>query len=113
MGRVPMSFCSSITCTDHYSSRYQPHECGTIYYSFIARYDHLNFALILLGRVLSDSFSALMNGIHTYSRIMYVIIIIAIIYFVIRYFMKRRKTLNKTQAEYAITILIGSLSFLV
>lgn len=72
-----------------------------------------NFALILLGRVLSDSFSALMNGIHTYSRIMYVIIIIAIIYFVIRYFMKRRKTLNKTQAEYAITILIGSLSFLV
>ena len=54
-----------------------------------------NFALILLGRLLSDSFGALMNGIHTYSRIMYVIIIIAIIYFVIRYFMKRRKMLNK------------------
>ena len=36
-----------------------------------------NFALILLGRLLSDSFDALMNGIHTYSRIMYVIIIIA------------------------------------
>ncbi|EES41685.1 SNARE-like domain protein [Staphylococcus caprae M23864:W1] len=53
-----------------------------------------NFALILLGRVLSDSFSALMNGIHTYSRIMYVIIIIAIIYFVIRYFMKRRKNVK-------------------
>ena len=40
-----------------------------------------NFALILLGRLLSDSFDALMNGIHTYSRIMYVIIIIAVIYF--------------------------------
>ncbi|MEJ7283911.1 DedA family protein, partial [Staphylococcus epidermidis] len=32
--------------------------------------------------------------IHTYSRIMYVIIIIAIIYFVIRYFMKRRKNVK-------------------
>ena len=27
-----------------------------------------NFALILLGRLLSDSFDALMNGIHTYSH---------------------------------------------
>ncbi|MCG2466876.1 DedA family protein [Staphylococcus epidermidis] len=51
-----------------------------------------NFALILLGRLLSDSFDALMNGIHTYSRIMYVIIIIAFIYFVIRYLMKRRRS---------------------
>ena len=50
-----------------------------------------NFALIILGRLLSDSFGALMNGIHTYSRIMYVIIIIAIIYFVIRYFVKRKR----------------------
>ncbi len=50
-----------------------------------------NFALILLGRLLSDSFGALMNGIHTYSRIMYVIIIIAVIYFVIRYFVKRKR----------------------
>ena len=50
-----------------------------------------NFALILLGRLLCDSFGALMNGIHTYSRIMYVIIIIAVIYFVIRYFVKRKR----------------------
>lgn len=50
-----------------------------------------NFALIILGRLLSDSFGALMNGIHTYYRIMYVIIIIAIIYFVIRYFVKRKR----------------------
>ncbi|MEK4792796.1 DedA family protein [Staphylococcus epidermidis] len=53
-----------------------------------------NFALILLGRLLSDSFDALMNGIHTYSRIMYVIIIIAFIYFVIRYLMKRRHSVK-------------------
>ncbi|MBC2997860.1 DedA family protein [Staphylococcus epidermidis] len=53
-----------------------------------------NFALILLGRLLSDSFDALMNGIHTYSRIMYVIIIIAVIYFVIRYLMKRRRSVK-------------------
>ncbi|MDS3930764.1 DedA family protein [Staphylococcus epidermidis] len=53
-----------------------------------------NFALILLGRLLSDSFDALMNGIHTYSRIMYVIIIIAFIYFVIHYLMKRRRSVK-------------------
>ena len=53
-----------------------------------------NFALILLGRLLSDSFDALMNGIHTYSRIIYVIIIIAFIYFVIRYLMKRRRSVK-------------------
>lgn len=53
-----------------------------------------NFALILLGRLLSDSFDVLMNGIHTYSRIMYVIIIIAVIYFVIRYLMKRRRSVK-------------------
>ena len=53
-----------------------------------------NFALILLGRLLSDSFDALMNGIHTYSRIMYVIIIIAFIYFVRRYLMKRRRSVK-------------------
>ncbi|MCG1318094.1 DedA family protein [Staphylococcus epidermidis] len=53
-----------------------------------------NFALILLGRLLSDSFDALMNGIHTYSRIMYIIIIIAVIYFVIRYLMKRRRSVK-------------------
>ncbi|MCG1177339.1 DedA family protein [Staphylococcus epidermidis] len=53
-----------------------------------------NFALILLGRLLSDSFDTLMNGIHTYSRIMYIIIIIAVIYFVIRYLMKRRRSVK-------------------
>lgn len=53
-----------------------------------------NFALILLGCLLSDSFDALMNGIHTYSRIMYIIIIIAVIYFVIRYLMKRRRSVK-------------------
>lgn len=53
-----------------------------------------NFALILLSRLLSDSFDALMNGIHTYSRIMYIIIIIAVIYFVIRYLMKRRRSVK-------------------
>ncbi|MBM6369641.1 DedA family protein [Staphylococcus epidermidis] len=53
-----------------------------------------NFALILLGRLLSDSFDALMNGIHTYSRIMYIIIIIAVIYFVIHYLMKRRRSVK-------------------
>ena len=53
-----------------------------------------NFALILLGRLLSDSFDALMNGIHTYSRIMYVIIIIAVIYPAIRYLMKRRRSVK-------------------
>ena len=39
-----------------------------------------NFALILLGRVLSDSFDVLMNALHTYSYVMYIILIIAILY---------------------------------
>ncbi|MEI5737535.1 DedA family protein, partial [Staphylococcus aureus] len=40
---------------------------------------------------LSDSFGMLMTGLHTYSRIMYVIIIIAVIYFAIRYIGKRKR----------------------
>lgn len=94
MGRVPMSFCSSITCTDHYSAGIN--RMNVVQFTILSLLGTTiwNFALILLGRVLSDSFSALMNGIHTYSRIMYVIIIIAIIYFVIRYFMKRRKNVK-------------------
>ena len=47
--------------------------------------------LILLGRTLSDSFGMLMTGLHTYSRIMYVVIIIAVIYFAIRYIGKRKR----------------------
>ncbi|ENJ8854247.1 DedA family protein [Staphylococcus aureus] len=50
-----------------------------------------NFGLILLGRTLSDSFGMLMTGLHTYSRIMYVVIIIAVIYFAIRYIGKRKR----------------------
>ena len=51
--------------------------------------------LSLIGTTIwNDSFDALMNGIHTYSRIMYVIIIIAVIYFVIRYLMKRRRSVK-------------------
>ena len=49
-----------------------------------------NFGLILLGRTLSDSFGMLMTGLP-YSRIMYVIIIIAVIYFAIRYIGKRKR----------------------
>lgn len=50
-----------------------------------------NFALILLGRLLSDSFDQLMNGLHAYSYFMYVIIIIAVIYIVYRLFFKSKK----------------------
>ena len=44
-----------------------------------------NFALILLGRLLSDSFDVLMSGIHTYSYFMYVILIIIILMYSIVY----------------------------
>ena len=50
-----------------------------------------NFALILLGRLLSDSFDALMAGLHTYSYFMYIIIILAVLYLVYRIFFKNRK----------------------
>lgn len=49
-----------------------------------------NFALILLGRMLSGSFDALMAGLHTYSYIMYVIIILAVLYLLYRIFFKNR-----------------------
>ena len=48
-----------------------------------------NFALILLGRLLSDSFDVLMSGIHTYSYFMYVILIIIILYVLYRLFFKK------------------------
>ena len=47
-----------------------------------------NFALILLGRMLSGSFDALMAGLHTYSYIMYVIIILAVLTCFIEYSLK-------------------------
>ena len=53
-----------------------------------------NFALILLGRMLSGSFDALMAGLHTYSYIMYVIIILAVLYLVYRIFFKTETELN-------------------
>ncbi|PHK49641.1 DedA family protein [Staphylococcus edaphicus] len=47
-----------------------------------------NFALIYLGKMLSGSWDVLMNGIHTYSYIMYVIIMLAVIWFIYRLFKK-------------------------
>lgn len=53
-----------------------------------------NFALILLGRVLSDSFDVLMNALHTYSYVMYIILIIAILYLAYRLFFKEGKNIK-------------------
>jgi membrane protein DedA with SNARE-associated domain len=53
-----------------------------------------NFALILLGRVLSDSFDVLMNALHTYSYVMYIILIIAILYLAYRLFFKKHKNIK-------------------
>ncbi|MBI5974840.1 DedA family protein [Staphylococcus canis] len=50
-----------------------------------------NFGLILLGRLLSDSFDALMAGLHTYAYVMYVVIIIAALYIAYRIFFKNRQ----------------------
>lgn len=47
-----------------------------------------NFALIYLGKALSGSWDTLMNGLHTYSYAMYVIIVIAAIYVLYRLFKK-------------------------
>ena len=49
-----------------------------------------NFALIYLGKMLSGSWDMLMNGLHAYSYIMYVIIILAVIFIVYRLFKKNR-----------------------
>ena len=48
-----------------------------------------NFALILLGRLLSDSFDVLMSGIHTYSYFMYVVLLIIFLYVLYRLFFKK------------------------
>ncbi|ARJ50856.1 DedA family protein [Staphylococcus lutrae] len=53
-----------------------------------------NFALILLGRVLSNRFDALMAGLHTYASIMYVIIGIVILYIIFKLFYKKRKNVQ-------------------
>ncbi|REH90002.1 DedA family protein, partial [Staphylococcus felis] len=50
-----------------------------------------NFALILLGRLLSDSFDTLMTGLHTYAYIMYIAIFIALLYFVYRLIFRKRR----------------------
>ena len=51
----------------------------------------LTFAgLIYLGKMLSGSWDMLMNGLHAYSYIMYVIIILAVIFIVYRLFKKNR-----------------------
>ncbi|REH94210.1 DedA family protein [Staphylococcus felis] len=50
-----------------------------------------NFALILLGRLLSDSFDTLMTGLHTYAYIMYIVIFIALLYFVYRLIFRKRR----------------------
>lgn len=47
-----------------------------------------NFILIYLGKVLSGSWDTLMNGLHTYSYVMYVIILIAAICVLYKLFKK-------------------------
>lgn len=50
-----------------------------------------NFALILLGRLLSDSFDTLMTGLHTYAYIMYIVIFIALLYSVYHLIFRKRR----------------------
>src|SRR5699024_11578327 len=49
-----------------------------------------NIALIFLGSMLSNSFDMLMNGLDTYSYIIYIIIAISMIYLFIRIYKKNR-----------------------
>ena len=51
-----------------------------------------NFALIYLGSLLSDSWDVLMNGIHTYSYVMYVLLAVVIIYIIYRFVKRKRKS---------------------
>ncbi|MCU5745330.1 DedA family protein [Staphylococcus sp. SQ8-PEA] len=51
-----------------------------------------NFALIYLGRLLSNSWDTLMSGLHTYSYIMYVILFIAVIYVIYRVIKRKRNS---------------------
>lgn len=51
-----------------------------------------NFALIYLGRLLSDSWDVLMNGIHTYSYVMYVLLAVVIVYIIYRFVKRKRKS---------------------
>ncbi|WP_251517429.1 MULTISPECIES: DedA family protein [Staphylococcus] len=50
-----------------------------------------NFGLILLGRALSDNWDLLMNSLHTYSYIMYVIIAIVVIYLIVKFYKNKNK----------------------
>lgn len=49
-----------------------------------------NFLLIYLGKLLSGSWDILMNALHTYSFIMYIIIFIIIVYIIYHLFKRRR-----------------------
>ena len=51
-----------------------------------------NFALIYLGSLLSDSWDVLMNGIHTYSYVMYVLLAVVIIYIIYRFVKRKSKS---------------------
>lgn len=51
-----------------------------------------NFALIYLGSLLSDSWDVLMNGIHTYSYVMYVLLAVVIVYIIYRFVKRKRKS---------------------
>ena len=51
-----------------------------------------NFALIYLGSLLSDSWDVLMNGIHTYSYVMYVLLTVVIVYIIYRFVKRKRKS---------------------
>ncbi len=48
-----------------------------------------NLVLIYLGKMLSGSWDVLMNGLHTYSYVMYIIIIIAVISIIFTFYKKR------------------------
>lgn len=51
-----------------------------------------NFALIYLGSLLSDSWDVLMNGIHTYSYVMYVLLAVVIVYIIYRFVKRKSKS---------------------
>lgn len=51
-----------------------------------------NFALIYLGSLLSDSWDVLMNGIHTYSYVMYVLLAVVIVYIIYHFVKRKRKS---------------------
>ena len=74
-----MSLYPSITCTHHNPTGINKMNVVTFVVLSLLGTTIWNFALILLGRMLSGSFDALMVGLHIYSYIMYVIIILAVL----------------------------------